>query len=246
MTGGCCSTPITEVSQLVPLLSQQFKTLIFFVITVIIRYAVSHVPIILSVHIYTQVLCSEPVGLDSACNAIRFFITAIFTKPHRLPFFRQSHISMRASVQTRTFASSSDISVILTIYIFQTPGIQVTAPTSGDLSSVLFNSHSYGDSLPTLPSFRPHFCRLSEYQGRHFRTLLHHSTYRIISSMKLSFAAPFNPRIVTASRLTFSVRNVSHDNQYRARHKAVFAHSFRHPFLRLSREAHEHHRCEPF
>lgn len=77
---------------------------------------------------------------------------------------------------------------------------------------MLHRSHSYGSSLPTSPSFRPHFCRLSEYQGRHFRALPRHSTYRIISSIKHSPAAPFNPQnhISCALRLTFSVRNVSH------------------------------------
>lgn len=98
MTGGCCSTLITRASTLVPPLSQQFKVLIVLRHhRNILRYATSYVPITLSLHIYLGA-CSEPVGFDSAYNTIRFFVTAISTKPHRLPFFRQSHISMRATV----------------------------------------------------------------------------------------------------------------------------------------------------
>lgn len=61
MTGGCCSAPITETSLLVPPLSQQLKVLIFFVTTAQVRYAASHVPITLSVHIYLGA-CSEPAS----------------------------------------------------------------------------------------------------------------------------------------------------------------------------------------
>ena len=61
MTGGCRSAPITGASLLVPPLSQQLKVLIFFVTTAIMRYAASHVPIILSIHIYLGA-CSEPAS----------------------------------------------------------------------------------------------------------------------------------------------------------------------------------------
>ena len=51
----------------------------------------------------------------------------------------------------------------------------------------------------------------SEYQGRHFRTLLRHSTCRIISSPSyIIFILLFLFNLC----LTFSVRNVSYDNQY--------------------------------
>ena len=82
MTSGCCSTLITRASSLVPPLSQQLKVLI------ILRHHRNTALCCFprsdnSIYTYSYLgACSEPVSLDSACNAVRCFVTAISTKPH--------------------------------------------------------------------------------------------------------------------------------------------------------------------
>lgn len=69
------------------------------------RYAASHVPIILSIHIYLGA-CSEPASPTAPSNTVRCFVTAISTEPRWLsfsgrrtflyaPWFRPVHSQVR-------------------------------------------------------------------------------------------------------------------------------------------------------
>ena len=116
-------------------------------------------------------------------------------------------ISTHQRLQTRTFAYSSEFYLILSLDIFQTPGLQIAPPTSGQLSqlfhltAVLSRLHRASEHLPSRQS-------QSEYQCERFRALRPHSTHRIISSTKTDFTFLFQC-------LSFSLRNVSHGSKPR-------------------------------
>ena len=110
------------------------------------------VPIILSVHIPLGLRFS-PVSLDAPLthhgrSYIRFLLN------HTDGELTPPYISIWPTFRPVHSRFSSVLPHILTIGILQSPGLQVTPPTSGRLScGWLLSSNSYGHSQPTSPSF---------------------------------------------------------------------------------------------
>ena len=180
------TSPVTEaINGSVSTFQQRLIRLLFFVRKSSFEDPLPFlVPIILSVHIYPQVSCYSPVGLNvpitqygrSQGEFLLNHTNYALTHPciSTWSSYRTVHSQIRQLARQGKHSNHK--------YFIESRLIGSTHPTSGTISQNLWRfltatlSLCHGASHPDL------YSRRMSIKTRRFRALPHHSTYRIISS----------------------------------------------------------------